>query len=415
MEQVSSRRIAPILGGLCALGPLSIDMYLPSLPKIAASLHVGQGTVQLSVMAFFGGLMLGQLFYGPLSDRTGRKPMIYVGLVLFVIGSIGCAMAGAAGLLIAWRFVQGLGGSIGMVIGLAVVRDLYSGHTAARMVALIMIVMGMAPILAPLLGAAIITIAPWQVLFVILALSGAACAIPVLVALPETRSRELRAMSRPAAAFRNYLHLFVSRHYIPYVTATALGQAGFFAYLSGSSFVFISLYGLTPATYSAVFALNSIGLVISAQFAPRLMRRFRAQAIVRVALATYAAAAVALLGIELIGGAGIVPFAVLLSIIIAAMAFTLPLGGVMALESYATISGTAAALMGGIQFGAGTLSSFVVGIMANGTALPMIGTIALCGVIACLVAFTAFPSVPSLQPGVQDGGIDDATTITAKI
>lgn len=398
MQQMSSRHIAPILGCLGAIGPLAIDMYLPGLPAIAMDLKVGEGAVQFSLMTFFAGLMIGQLFYGPLSDRTGRKPMIYVGLALFVAASLGCATAATAGQLIAWRFAQGLGGSIGMVIGLAVIRDLYTGHTAARLMALMMIVLSVAPVLAPLLGTAIMTIAPWPALFVVLALFGAACALLVAFALPETRLDELRIVSRPLDAVRNYLHLAVSRRYIPYVAATALAQAGFFAYLAGSSFVFISVHGLTPAAYSLIFAANAIGLMAGAQIAPRLMGRFSPQAIVRVALAVYALAALLLAMLELLGDAGLVPLSMLLFVVITSLSFVMPLNSVMALETYGAISGTAAALMGAIQFGAGTLASFLVGLTANGTALPMVLIIALGGIAACLVAIKAFPNPRSTLP-----------------
>lgn len=391
MQQISSRRIAPILGLLGAIGPMAIDMYLPAMPRIAASLAVGEGAVQLSLMTFLAGLMIGQLFFGPLSDRIGRKAMIHVGLALFVAASIGCAAAETAGQLTAWRFAQGLGGSIGMVIGFAVARDLYTGRTAASLIALMMIVQSVAPILAPLLGTAVMAIAPWPALFVVLALFGVACAVLVAIALPETRMRELRAVSHPLAAARNYLHLVSSRRYIPYVAAVALAMAGFFAYLAGSSFVFIGVHGLTPASYSILFGINAIGLMAGAQIAPRLMGRFRPQAIVRAALAVYVAAAVLLAGLELAGGASLLATAMLLFIVITAMAFALPLSGVMALEAYGAISGTAAALMGAFQFGAGTLASLAVSAAANGTALPMIATMALSGIAALLVALYTFP------------------------
>lgn len=391
MQQISSRRIAPILGALGAIGPLSIDMYLPGMPQIAAGLNVGEGAVQFSLMAFFAGLMIGQLFYGPLSDRTGRKAMVYVGLALFIVGSLGCATAGTAGSLTAWRFIQGLGASIGMVIGFAVARDLYTGRTAAALMALIMMVQGVAPIVAPLIGTAIISLFAWPAIFVALALFGVISIALVFYALPETRMQELKTKSRPLDAAQNYLHLIVSTRYFPYVAALAFAMAGFFAYLAGSSFVFISIYGLSPATYSMLFAFNAIGLMTGAQIAPHLMGRFRPQSIVRVALTVYATAAVILAVLELAGSAGLVPMSVLLFVAVTAMAFVLPLTSVMALESYGAISGTAAALMGAFNFGAGTLASLVVGMTANGTALPMIITIAVCGVAACLVAFTTFP------------------------
>lgn len=394
----SSRRIAFILGSLCALGPLAIDMYLPALPAVAADLGVDGGMIQLSLMAFFAGLMLGQLFYGPLSDRTGRKPMIFAGLALFVGASLGCAFAATAGQLAAWRFAQGLGGSIGMVIGMAVIRDLYTGRAAARLVALMMIVLGVAPILAPLIGTFITSLLPWRALFGILALLGAACAALAAFALPETRAVELRAQVQPGVILRHYLHLARSRRFIAYVAATAIAQAGFFAYLTGSSFVFISVHGLSPTAYSLIFALNAFGLMAGAQLGPVLMGRFAPQAIVRAALVAYAIAALTLLGLELGGGAGLGALSALLFVVVTSVSFVMPLCGVMALEAYGAISGTAAALMGALQFGAGTLASLAVGLAANGTALPMVATIAVSGAVACLIAFNAFPkSQPLLQ------------------
>lgn len=398
MQQISSRRIAPILGSLGALGPLSIDLYLPSMPQIAASLNVGEGAVQFSLMSFFAGLMLGQLFYGPLSDRIGRKETIYIGLTSFVIGAIGCSISGTAEQLAAWRFAQGFGGSIGMVISLAIVRDLYTGRAASGLIAWIMIVQGVAPVVAPLLGTAIISVAPWQMIFVILALLAIACMALVAFGLPETRMQELRTASHPLHALRDYWHLLASKHFIPYVATTALAMGGFFAYLASSSFIFISIYGLTPAAYSTLFAINAIGLVTGAQVAARLMGRFRPASIVRPALAIYATVAVLLVALELSGSVPLVLLAALLFIAIASSAFVTPVTSVMALESFGAISGTAAALMGALQFGAGAITSLIVGVSANGTALPMLATIALCGVTACLLAFLAFPKVAHVLP-----------------
>ncbi len=397
MNQTASRVIAPILGGLGAIAPLAIDMYLPGMPRIASDLHATEGALQFSLMTFFAGLMIGQLFYGPISDRTGRKPMIYVGLALFVIASLGCATAATATQLSAWRFAQGLGGSIGMVIGVAVVRDLYTGQTAARLLALMMIVFSIAPILAPSLGTLIMAFLPWPALFITLAVFGAACALLVAFALPETRMQELRAVSRPLDAFKNYGHLLVSRRYMPYVATMVLAQAGFFAYLGGSSFAFISVYHLSPTAYSLLFAVNAIGLTAGAQIAPRLMGHFSAQTIVRTALSVYALAALVLVAIEGLGGGGAITLAVLLFIVIAAMAFVLPLNSVLAMEAYGAIAGTAAALMGALQFAAGTVASLAVGLTANGTAQPMVVTIAVSGLAGCLLAFIAFPKAQPAQ------------------
>ncbi|ELI8126396.1 multidrug effflux MFS transporter [Yersinia enterocolitica] len=394
MQQTSSHRIAPILGMLGALGPLSIDMYLPGMPTIAEHLNSGEGAVQFSLVTFFAGLVIGQLLFGPLADWLGRKRMIYAGLALFVIGSLGCASVSTAAQLTTWRFVQGFGGSIGMVIGFAIVRDLYTGRTAASLIALMMIVQGLAPILAPLLGSAIISFAPWQAIFGILAVFGVLSCIVVAFWLPETRSIEQRATSRPFDAMRNYGRLLVSTNFMPYVVATALAQAGFFAYLGGSSFVFISLHGLSPAAYSGVFAVNSLGLVAGSQIAARLLGRFQAETVVRAALVAYVVAAIVLVVLEASQHSSLLLLAALLFCVITAMSFVMSLGSVLALEAQGAISGTASALMGALRFGAGTLSSFAVGATANGTAMPMLSTIAICGMGACLVSFVAFPASP---------------------
>ncbi|CAM5211313.1 Bcr/CflA family efflux transporter OS=Castellaniella defragrans (strain DSM / CCUG 39792 / 65Phen)OX=1437824 GN=BN940_05781 PE=3 SV=1 [Castellaniella denitrificans] len=391
MQEISHKRLAPILGILGALGPFAIDMYLPGMPQIASDLAVDAGAVQFSLMTFFAGLMIGQLFYGPLSDRIGRKRMIYAGLTLFIIASLACALATTAGQLAGWRFVQGLGGSIGMVIGLAMIRDLYTGRAATGLVALMMVVQGVAPIIAPFCGTAILAVAPWQALFVVLALYGVICAMLTAMALPETRLPELRAASHPSAALRNYLHLLVSRHFISFASAAALAMGGFFAYLAGSSFVFISVYGLSPTAYSLIFAVNAFGLMAGAQIAPRLLGRFRAQSIIRAALSVYTTAALSLVALEWFGSLTLAPFSVLLFIVMTAMAFVMPLGSVMALESCGAIAGTAAALMGALNFGAGTLASLAVGAAADGSSRPMLVAIAVCSLIACLIAFRAFP------------------------
>ena len=384
-------RIAVILGGLSALGPLAIDMYLPAFPAIAADLNTDSGSVQFSLMTFFAGLMLGQLFYGPISDRTGRKPMIFVGLALFIVASLGCALSFDIHHLIAWRFVQGLGGSIGTVIGLAVVRDLYSGRAAARLMSLMMIVLGVAPIFAPIIGTGVMAIAPWRALFAVHAGVGVAAILLVAFFLPETRLSELRMSSRPLHALSHYWHLIVSRRYIPFVLTSSLSMGGFFAYLAGSSFVFMSVHGLSPVAYSVLFAMNSIGLIAGAQSAPLLVRRFEPQNVVRGAVVVAACAALTLLVLEMRGGAPLVPLIVLLFIVVATMGFVMPLCGLLALESYGAISGTASALVGAFQFGAGTLISFLVGLAADGTGLPMAAAIALCSVAACGIAFLAFP------------------------
>jgi len=246
-RQIHPWLIAPILGILGAVGPLAIDLYLPGMPQITAELGIGEGVVQFSLMTFLAGLMVGQLFLGPVSDRVGRRPMIIAGMLLFIAASLGCAFVQSGEQLLVLRFIQGLGASIGRAIGMAVIRDLYTGPTAAKLVGMMMLVLGLAPILGPLLGSAILMFASWRWIFVLLAVFGAGCIVMVLALMPETRLPEQRTSSHPIAALRNYGTLLFSRQYMPYVATMALAQAGIYAYLTGSSFVFINIHGLADA------------------------------------------------------------------------------------------------------------------------------------------------------------------------
>ncbi|MFN3152590.1 multidrug effflux MFS transporter [Bremerella sp.] len=390
-RQIHPWLIAPILGILGAVGPLAIDLYLPGMPQITAELGIGEGVVQFSLMTFLAGLMVGQLFLGPVSDRVGRRPMIIAGMLLFIAASLGCAFVQSGEQLLVLRFIQGLGASIGRAIGMAVIRDLYTGPTAAKLVGMMMLVLGLAPILGPLLGSAILMFASWRWIFVLLAVFGAGCIVMVLALMPETRLPEQRTSSHPIAALRNYGTLLFSRQYMPYVATMALAQAGIYAYLTGSSFVFINIHGVSPTLYSVIFASNAVGLMIGAQSGPRLLGRFSAETIIRTALATYMLAAVTLLSLELAGEMNVVLLSALLFIIIMSIGFILPLCGVMALEAHGKISGTASALMGAFQFGFGTITALAIGLTANGTAIPMAVTIAAAAIAAGITANLAFP------------------------
>lgn len=391
MKDVSIKRIAPVLGLLGAIGPLSIDMYLPGMPLIAADLGVNEGMVQYSLMSFFIGLMIGQLFYGPASDKFGRRSMIFIGLSIFTVASIACSLGNTADELIVWRFAQGFGGSIGMVVALAIARDLFVGRQAATLVGVIMVVTGVAPIIAPLLGTAILKILPWPLLFVLMALFSVFCLFLVAQRLPETRTKLLRKESNPLEAVKNYGRLLCKRNFIAYAGTQAFAQAGFLAYLAGSSFVYISVYKVSPAIYSLLFALNAIGMIGGAQLAPQLMKYFNPKTIIRGALLVYTIVAILLVMLQISGSARLLWVALLLFLVVSSLGCIVPLSGTLALESYGNISGTASALIGALQFGVGAIASFFVGVAADGTALPMVATIALSGFAACSIAFCCFP------------------------
>ena len=277
-------RNALVLGMLSAVGPFAIDMYLPAFPAIARDLNADIGAVQMSLMSFFLAVSLCQILYGPISDRVGRKPPIYFGLTLFVLAGIGCSFVQSAEALIALRFVQGVGACASMVITRAIIRDLHTGHEAARLMATTMLVFSVSPILAPLAGSTLTEFFSWRVIFWVIALIGLGGLAVVAFLLPETRAPAARTSGSVGDIARTYLSLLKDRRFLGLVFIGGLGQASFFAYLAGSSVVFIEHFGLTPSLYSLIFATNAIAFIGGAQFNSYLMRRFGAERVVRLAI-----------------------------------------------------------------------------------------------------------------------------------
>jgi len=388
-DTVSRRRVAVVLGALAALAPLSIDAYLPALPSITRDLAGDPGSIQLTLTTFFAGITVGQLFYGPLSDRFGRKPLIMFGLGLFILGSIGCALAATPGQLIAARLVEGLGGSIGMVIALAVARDLHTGLAAARLMAMIVTVLGAAPVLAPMIGSAAVAHSSWRAVFVVLTLFGLAVLAAAVTLLPETRSPELRAASRPAHALRDYGRLLVSRDFIPFALCLCLAQGGFFAFIAGSADVFITRLGMSPTGFSVFFAVAAGAIMLVGRATVPLASRFGFVGLARRLLVVYAAAAVGLVAVAVSGSESLPVMCVLSVVFIGTLGGIIPSLNMPAMEANGAIAGTAAALIGAFQFLGGAVASGVVGALAGG-AVAMVSVIALCGVAALVVAATAF-------------------------
>jgi MFS transporter, DHA1 family, multidrug resistance protein len=377
---------AIILGLLSAIGPFAIDMYLPALPSIQQSLHTDVDTAQMSLMAFFISLGVGQLIYGPVSDMLGRKKPIYFGLVVFALGSIGCALAPDIHTLIAFRFLQGLGACAGMVIPRAIVRDMHTGHDAARLMALLMLVFSVSPILAPLTGSIVIKFASWRGIF--WTVMGAAIfgLILAITVLKETRPRELRVDSNLGSALRSYGILLRDRHYLGLIFIGSFGVASFFAYLANSSFILINHYGLTETQYSMAFSINAIAFIGAAQFAGKLGAKHGLAKVVRTAVTGYAATMLVLL---LLNIAGISQLPVLMAVLFVGYGFlglVIPSTAVLALDDHGKIAGTAAALLGTMQFVVGAVVVGVIGRFFNGTALPMVAGIAGCSLIAFTLA-----------------------------
>jgi len=363
---------ALVLGLLSAIGPFAIDMYLPALPAIGASLGADVASVQWSLTAFFIALGAGQLFYGPVSDMVGRKPPLYFGLALFTLASVGCALATDIHTLIALRFVQGLGAAAGMVIPRAVVRDLHTGNEAARLMSLLMLVFSVSPLLAPLAGSGVIALTGWRGVF--WAVAGAALAGLVLVhqALTETRLPADRLGSNLGSVLSGYGVLLRDWHFLGLVFISGCSIAGFFVYLASSPFVLINHYGLTPVQYSLAFSVNAAAFFISAQFTARLGRRFGLVSVVKVAVTGAAAVMLALLSYYLLGGDRLAVLLVLYFIASGCMGLVIPTTSVLALEEHGAIAGTASALLGTLQMLIGAGAMGIVGLFATGKPLPMV-------------------------------------------
>ena len=382
-------KTAAVLGLLTAIGPFAIDMYLPALPSIGASLHASSGATQASLMVFFLMMGLGQLVYGPASDIFGRKAPLYFGLAMFAIGSIGCALATDIQMLIAFRVVQGIGACAGMVISRAIVRDLHTGPDAVQMMSLLMLVFSVSPILAPLAGSLVIAWTSWRGIFWTVLVAALIGLVLLRLFLPETRHRHLRADSTIRGALGAYRELLRDPTFLALSFTGSFGVSSFFAYLSTSSFILIEHYGLTPTQYSFFFSINAAAFIGAAQFNGALARRFGMRGLVRVAVAGYIAAIAGLFALYLAGVDNLTVLAVLLFIGYGFLGMVIPNITVLALEEHGAIAGTASALMGTLQFVTGAIVMTIVGRFLNGTAMPMVAGIAVCALITFVLAQVA--------------------------
>lgn len=380
---------ALVLGLLSAIGPFAVDMYLPALPSIGQSLNTSMGAVQLSLMAFFISLGIGQLVYGPLSDMFGRKIPLYFGLTLFGLGSIGCALAPNIESLVVLRFIQGLGASAGMVIPRAIVRDLHTGHDAARLMSLLMLVFSVSPILAPLVGSLLIELSGWRSVFWAVTLAAALGLTLVATKLPETRPPAKRIGSSVGSALKSYRLLLSDTHFMGLVLIGAFSLSGFFVYLANSSFVMINHYGLTPRQYSIAFSVNAVSFIGTAQLTAYLGKRFGQSRIVQFAVSGFTLMMSATLVLNLMGFDQLSLMLGMLFIGFGFLGLVIPTTAVLALDSHGKIAGTASAMMGTAQFVIGAIVMGIVGQFVDGTARPMLIGITACALTALtLVWFT---------------------------
>lgn len=379
--QISQLKLVLILGALTAFSSMSIDMYLPAFPQIAQDLAVPIGTVQLSISAFLFGSAIGQLFYGPLADRWGRKLPLLAGLGLYVISTVGCAFVRSGEGLLFWRVVMALGGGAGMVISRAMVRDLYDTVEAARMFSLLMLVMGAAPILAPLAGGQLLLFTGWRGIFVFLGLFGFISFFAALVWLPESLPKELRIQRNLKEMGSIYGALIRNRYYLCYAVALGAVAGVNFSYISGAPLVFIELHGISPQHFGIIFGLNATGLIGASQLNRKLLRHYPAKRILSIAFGANAVTALLLTVVTATGIGGFPLQVVLIFVCLCMTGLLYPNITALTLAPFATSAGSASALLGTIQYTIGATAGAFVGTYHNGTSLPMVLTMACCAVL----------------------------------
>ncbi|MET7679635.1 multidrug effflux MFS transporter [Streptomyces sp. NPDC005423] len=378
-----------VLGGLTATPPLAMDMYLPSLPQVTRSLHAPAATVQLTLTACLVGMALGQLVVGPMSDRWGRRRPLLTGLAVYVVATALCAVAPSVEALVALRLAQGLAGAAGIVIARAVVRDLYDGVAMARFFSTLMLVSGAAPVVAPLIGGQILRVTDWRGVFVVLTVVGVLLAAVVRARLPETLPPAERHTGGVAEALHAMRRLLADPPFTGYMLTGGFAFAALFAYISASPFVIQEIYGASPQTFSLLFGVNSVGLVVMGQINGKvLVGRVSLDRVLGAGLAVVIAAATALLlmAAGVFGEAGLGPVAIALFVLMSAMGVTLPNAQTLALTRTRQAAGSASALLGTTSFLIGATATPLVGIAGEHTAVPM----AVVQLAAALVALGCF-------------------------
>jgi DHA1 family bicyclomycin/chloramphenicol resistance-like MFS transporter len=377
-----------LLGALTGMAPLGIDMYLPSLPAIGADLHASDAEMQYTVAAFLAGMSLGQFFYGPASDRFGRRIPLLVGVTIFTVATVACALAKTPELLIFSRVMEALGGCVGTVVSRAIVRDRFDHTQTASMLSLMMLIMGVAPILAPLIGGSLLGLGGWRLNFWVIAAYGVALWLAVAFRLKESRSEQTAAAARAQHPLRSYLSLLREPRLVGYLLAAGLNGATLFTYISSSPGLLIGIYGIPPSRFGLVFGLNAFALIGSGQLNRMLLRRMTPDDVLKrfSLLSVVAVVALAVAALSGIGG----PWTVLPALFLLLASYGTMQGNTMAgaLNVDPHRSGAISALMGGTSFAIGATAATIAGSFHDGTPRPMALTM-LVAVVGSAVALHA--------------------------
>jgi DHA1 family bicyclomycin/chloramphenicol resistance-like MFS transporter len=371
-QPTNNKLLILILGLLTAIGPLSIDMYLPGFSAIAADLHTSIETVGYSLSSFFVGICLGQLVSGPLLDRFGRKKPLYVGLSIYILASIGCAFSNTVETLIFFRFIQALGGCVGMVAPSAVVRDVFPVDQSARVFSTLILILGVSPILAPTLGGYIVSIWGWQPIFTVTA--GITLLILLLVhfKLPETRKADKTFSLKPSNILGNFREVLKDPQFITYALAGNIVSAGLFAYLAGSPFVFMELFKVSQEAYGWIFGLIAAGLITSSQINTLLLKKYKSDQILKTVQGVQLCIGIVLVAGSIGGFFNLTGLIIVIMLFLSCQGFIFPNSAALAMAPFTNLAGSASAVMGSMQMAMGSLASALVGIFFNGTMIPMV-------------------------------------------
>jgi len=392
-----------ILGALTAIGPFSIDMYLPGFLEIAKSLHTTPAEVSLSLSGFFIGISAGQLLYGPLLDRFGRKKPLYIGMVLYVAASVGSYFVGSIEQLIVLRFIQALGSCAATVAAMAMVRDIFPVEDNAKVFALLILILGVSPMLAPTVGGYITAAFGWQVIFLVLAAIAFLILLSVVFYLPESYQPDPTYSLKPVPIITSFWSVMKHPQFYTYAVGGAIGFSGLFAYLAASPFVFMDVYGVSSKIYGWIFALLSIGFIGSSQLNGMLTKKYKSERIVNVALPL-----MVIIGIVFLIGStgnwlGIYGTIVAVFAFLCCVGITYPNTAALSLAPFGKNAGTAAALMGAIQMAMGTLTSVLVSMFKSRSTIPMAGLMAASAVIAFLVLIIGRRTIKQPVAAAADG------------
>ena len=387
MNSKNRTTIILILGLLSAIGPFSIDMYLPGFPAIAKDLHTSIETVAYSLSSFFIGICIGQVLCGPLLDRYGRKMPLYAGLLLYILATIGCVFTNSVEVLIALRFLQAIGGCVGMVAPRAIIRDHFPVEESAKIFSYMILILGVSPIIAPTAGSYIITHFGWHAIFIILTILAVLLLMAVVIWLPESKQPDPTYSLQPKPILQSFWIVLQQPQFFTYAVTGAISSAGLFAYLAGSPYVFMELFGTTEQQYGGIFALIAAGLITSSQLNNWLLKKYSSQQIVKATLAIQTIAGIVLFGATALGWLNLYSTIALIFVYLSCQGFNFPNSSALSMAPFTKHAGSASALMGAIQMGVGALASALVGLFIPHNALPMAGVMAVCVLLAWVLLF----------------------------